>query len=74
MRGFKPRQLEGCGESPGRRSSSRSARSTFKNGWDYLLTSRCRTSTFHCTTAYDILRHGGVKVGKADFLGAVGNS
>jgi hypothetical protein len=25
--------------------------------------------TFHCTTAYDILRHNGVEVGKRDFLG-----
>ena len=25
---------------------------------------------FHCTTAYDILRHNGVDVGKKDFLGA----
>ena len=24
---------------------------------------------FHCTTAYDILRHNGVQIGKADFLG-----
>jgi len=25
--------------------------------------------TFHCTTAYDILRHNGVEIGKRDFLG-----
>lgn len=25
---------------------------------------------FHCATAYDILRHNGVKLGKRDFLGA----
>ncbi len=25
---------------------------------------------FHCTTAYDILRHNGVAVGKKDFVGA----
>ena len=24
---------------------------------------------FHCTTAYNILRHNGVEIGKADFLG-----
>ncbi|HXS51450.1 MAG TPA: DUF1993 domain-containing protein [Usitatibacter sp.] len=24
---------------------------------------------FHCATAYDILRHNGVEIGKADFLG-----
>ncbi|CAH2600443.1 conserved protein of unknown function [Rhodovastum atsumiense] len=26
--------------------------------------------TFHCTTAYAILRHNGVEIGKRDFLGA----
>ena len=26
---------------------------------------------FHCTTAYNILRHNGVEVGKRDFLGAI---
>jgi len=25
---------------------------------------------FHVTTAYDVLRHHGVALGKADFLGA----
>ena len=24
---------------------------------------------FHCTTAYNILRHNGVEIGKRDFLG-----
>ena len=31
--------------------------------------SRCRTSFFHVTTAYDILRHNGVPLSKPDFLG-----
>ena len=26
---------------------------------------------FHCTTAYNILRHNGVEVGKGDFLGPI---
>ena len=25
---------------------------------------------FHCTTAYDIMRHNGVELGKRDFMGA----
>ena len=25
---------------------------------------------FHCTTAYDIMRHNGVEIGKRDFMGA----
>lgn len=45
----------------------------FKNGWDYVLTFVFPNVFFHSTTAYDILRHGGVAVGKGDFLGTVGN-
>ncbi|HEX6611647.1 MAG TPA: DUF1993 family protein, partial [Hyphomicrobiaceae bacterium] len=26
---------------------------------------------FHITTAYDILRHNGVEIGKRDFMGAI---
>jgi hypothetical protein len=26
---------------------------------------------FHAATAYDILRHNGVPLGKADFIGAI---
>jgi hypothetical protein len=26
---------------------------------------------FHATTAYDILRHNGVELGKRDFIGAI---
>ena len=26
---------------------------------------------FHVTTAYDLLRHGGVEMGKSDYLGAL---
>jgi uncharacterized protein len=29
---------------------------------------------FHVTTAYDILRHNGVELGKRDFLGSTGNA
>ena len=37
----------------------------------YLLTRVLPNVFFHCTTAYNILRHNGVEVGKADFLGAI---
>lgn len=43
----------------------------FKTGWDYLLAFGLPNVYFHCTTAYTILRHAGVKVGKADFIGPV---
>ena len=44
----------------------------FKNGWDYLLSFALPNVYFHFTTAYAILRHVGVKVGKGDFLGPLG--
>ena len=37
----------------------------------YLYTRVIPNVFFHCTTAYNILRHNGVEVGKADFLGPV---
>jgi hypothetical protein len=38
-------------------------------GVDYLLNSAMPNFYFHATTAYAILRHNGVEVGKRDFLG-----
>jgi len=38
-------------------------------GDDYLLTFALPNFYFHVTTAYAILRHAGVKIGKLDFLG-----
>ena len=37
----------------------------------YLLSNAIPQFFFHVTTAYDILRHKGVQVGKRDFLGRV---
>ncbi len=39
------------------------------NGQSYLMTWLIPHTTFHITTAYDILRHRGVEIGKRDFLG-----
>ena len=36
---------------------------------DYLFARQIPNFYFHVVTAYDILRHGGVDVGKADYLG-----
>ncbi len=38
-------------------------------GLDYFLHSALPNFYFHATTAYDILRHNGVEVGKRDFIG-----
>lgn len=39
-------------------------------GQQYLNHMALPNFFFHCTTAYDILRHNGVDIGKRDFLGA----
>jgi uncharacterized protein len=41
-------------------------------GRDYLFTFAYPNFFFHITTAYDILRHKGVVLGKKDFLGSYG--
>ena len=38
-------------------------------GLDYLLNRTLPNFYFHVTTAYDILRHNGVELGKRDYLG-----
>ena len=40
-------------------------------GSDYLLHFSMPNFYFHVTTAYDILRHNGVEIGKLDFMGGV---
>jgi hypothetical protein len=39
-------------------------------GLELLLNRSMPNFLFHCTTAYDILRHNGVELGKRDFMGA----
>jgi len=40
-------------------------------GKDYMMHFAFPNFYFHATTAYDILRHRGVEIGKRDFLGVV---
>ena len=40
-------------------------------GQPYLLHFTMPNFYFHCTTAYDILRHCGVELGKRDFIGTI---
>lgn len=67
MGGFRPEQYEGA--------ESRKIELKFPNasfefaGRDYLLGFVLPNFYFHMTTAYDILRHNGVALGKRDFLG-----
>ena len=39
------------------------------SGRDYLLHAALPNFYFHCTTAYNILRHNGLEIGKRDFIG-----
>ena len=39
-------------------------------GLELLLNRTMPNFLFHCTTAYDILRHNGVEIGKRDFMGS----
>ena len=45
-------------------------RLSFK-GQPYLVHFALPNFYFHCATAYDILRHCGVELGKRDFIGAI---
>jgi hypothetical protein len=38
-------------------------------GQSLLLSNSLPNFYFHCTTAYDILRHAGLEIGKRDFMG-----
>lgn len=42
------------------------------NGQDYLLRYALPNFFFHVSTAYAILRHNGVEIGKTDFIGTFG--
>ena len=67
LQGVKPEQIDGSEDKP----------IAFKagpymlnfTGASYLLTFVLPNFYFHVTTAYDILRHKGVDVGKMDYLG-----
>jgi hypothetical protein len=39
-------------------------------GIELLLNRTMPNFMFHCTTAYDIMRHNGVEIGKRDFMGS----
>jgi hypothetical protein len=39
---------------------------------EYLFARQIPNFYFHMVTAYDLLRHGGVEIGKGDYLGVLG--
>jgi uncharacterized protein len=64
---LKPEQIDGS-EDRTITLQMRTKTLTFQ-GMPYLLNFALPNFYFHVTTAYDILRHNGVEVGKQDFLG-----
>ncbi len=47
-------------------------RAAFGEAEEYLFGRQIPNFYFHVVTAYDILRSGGVPLGKADYLGELG--
>jgi hypothetical protein len=64
---FKPEQIDGTEEKEV--SITRGETTLTYKGQDYLLNRVLPNFYFHITTAYDILRHNGVALGKKDYLG-----
>ncbi len=67
LRTLKPEQIDGSEE----RTITLQLRGNTQtfNGLPYLLNFAMPNFYFHVTTAYDILRHNGVELGKSDYLG-----
>jgi uncharacterized protein len=65
---FKPGQIDGSEDKPIKITFPSGATRDF-TGQSLLLGNALPNFYFHCTTAYDILRHCGVEVGKRDFMG-----
>jgi uncharacterized protein len=64
---LKPEQIDGSEE----RTVTWQTRTSTKSmqGMPYLLNHVLPNVFFHVTTAYNILRHNGIEIGKQDFLG-----
>jgi len=68
LEGFTPGQIDGTEEAAV--TLKVGGRDKAFKGLPYLLEFVLPNVYFHTTTAYAILRHGGVELGKADFLGS----
>ncbi|WP_342362108.1 DUF1993 domain-containing protein [Terrarubrum flagellatum] len=67
IKGFGPEKLEGADAKP--ITLKIGGQDMTITGEQYLLNMATPNFYFHVTTAYNILRKGGVEVGKRDFLG-----
>jgi uncharacterized protein len=70
LNGLKPEQFDGSAERSVELNVGGGQKMTFK-GATYLTHFALPNFYFHAATAYDILRHQGVEIGKRDFLGSV---
>jgi hypothetical protein len=68
VKGFKASQIDGSEDKAIKITFPSGATRDF-TGQSLLLGNSLPNFYFHCTTAYDILRHCGVEVGKRDFMG-----
>lgn len=69
LRGFEAAQIDGAEDRD--ITLVRRGETSVVKGQPYLLEQAMPNFYFHLTTAYAILRHNGVEIGKRDFLGAV---
>ncbi|MBR9909229.1 MAG: DUF1993 domain-containing protein [Gammaproteobacteria bacterium] len=72
LKAIQPEQLAGSESKSISFTAMNTYRISFKNGADYLQKFILPNFYFHCTTAYDMLRHNGLPLGKRDFIGDFG--
>jgi hypothetical protein len=68
LKSLKPGQIDGTEDEEIKFTLPSGATREFR-GQSLLLNNSLPNFYFHCTTAYDILRHCGVELGKRDFMG-----
>ena len=68
LKGLKPAQVDGTEDKEIKITFPSGAVREF-TGQSLLLNNSLPNFYFHCTTAYDILRHCGIELGKRDFMG-----
>lgn len=67
VQGFSPAQIDGTEDKV--ITTKRGDKETHYTGMQFLLGHAIPNVYFHVTTAYSILRHNGVEIGKRDYLG-----
>ena len=68
LKTIKPEQIDGTEEKSV--TVKRPTGEVQMKGLELLLHRTMPNFMFHCTTAYDIMRHNGVELGKRDFMGS----